>query len=50
MTSSIWFTMETWQRFKEFIINRYGIKRALSITFEEAVNAYRKDTKNEPLF
>ena len=42
---AIWFTMESWQRFKEFIINKYGIKRALSITFKEAVNAYRKEVR-----
>jgi len=40
--TTIWFTMESWQRFKTFIINRYGIKRALSITFEEAVNPSKK--------
>ena len=41
--TTIWFTMKTWQRFKEFIINRYGVKRALSITFEEAIKLYKEE-------
>ena len=37
---NIWFTMETWNRLKKFIIDRYGVRRALSMTVEDAVKLY----------
>ena len=37
---NIYFTMETFEELKRFIIAKYGIKKALSITVEEAVKSY----------
>ena len=41
-------TDETFQALKRFIIARYGIKRAMSITVQEAVREYmRRETKEK---
>ena len=40
MRVTISFTMETWDRLKKFVINEYGVRRALSITVEDAVKGY----------
>lgn len=37
---NIYFTQETWDELKRFIITKYGIKKALSITVEQAVKDY----------
>ena len=37
---SVHFTQETWDQLKKFIIDKYGVRKALSITVEEAVKAY----------
>ena len=37
---TFWFTIETWEQLKKFITDNQGVKRALSITVEEAVKAY----------
>ena len=37
---TIYFTMKTWERLLDFVRAKYGVKKALSITIEEAVKAY----------
>lgn len=37
---NIYFTQETYEELKKFVIAKYGIKKALSITVEEAIKSY----------
>ena len=41
---TIYFTMKTWERLLDFVRAKYGVKKALSITVEEAVKAYLATT------
>ncbi len=42
---NIYFTQETWDKLKAFVLKKYGLKNALSITVEEAVKEYLKRQK-----
>jgi len=40
--ANICFSQETWEDLKRFVVAKYGVKKALSITVEEAVKEYLK--------
>ena len=37
---NIYFTLETWEHLKAYVVAKYGKQRALSLTVEEAVKLF----------
>ena len=42
---NIYFTQETLEELKQFVLAKYGVKKAMSITVEQAVKDYLEHQK-----